>query len=85
MRVFKRDSDKSFHLVTDTRWAKDDESSQLVTYMVQKFCDDRAWPIAKGTKFFIGEYSRDEHGNKMCEACKLKAQKSKRYGPKLQS
>lgn len=83
MRVFKREGEKVFHLVTDTRWEKTD--LQMLTYMVHTFCEDRAWPIIKGTKFIIASYDRDLYSKKMCEACILKAQKSKRYGPKLQS
>lgn len=80
MRVYRKDGEKEWHLVVTTRWEPGGFEA-LHTFMVQRLCDIRAWPVAR--KFELEEYVRASHGKKLCEKCKEKAMKSKRTGPQV--
>lgn len=78
-----------WHLVVSYSWEKSSEFretvqfNQLMVLRVQFFCEDVGHPRYNSTKFTMVEYNREKHLKKLCEACVLKAKKSKRYGPQV--
>lgn len=80
MQVIRVGTDKEWHLVAHTRWGEDEFKAQLKMFFVQFFCQDRAWPYPRYRKFILATYNRADHGSKICEGCKLKVEKSKKYG-----